>query len=163
MIMSPNEAREKIDMNPYDGGDEFMNPAIYVPEDETGVQPKKEQAVDPVAANRQAIVAHFKHLIGVESNRVLASAGNKKNYIGWVDHVYDDKWLRTMTQAVESMGGDRSVAESYCATSKRLLIEMCGSVSADGLADAVSELTETWHLRADKIAVSILEGELTNA
>ena len=27
-IMSPNEAREKEDLNPYDGGDEFLNPAI---------------------------------------------------------------------------------------------------------------------------------------
>ena len=29
-VMSPNEAREKLEMNPYDGGDEYKNPAITV-------------------------------------------------------------------------------------------------------------------------------------
>jgi len=27
-ILSPNEAREKLDLNPYDGGDTYRNPAI---------------------------------------------------------------------------------------------------------------------------------------
>lgn len=40
-IMSPNEAREKLDMNPYDGGDDYFNPAI-TPGNGSGSSPKKE-------------------------------------------------------------------------------------------------------------------------
>ena len=51
-IINPNEARAKLDMLPYEGGEVYMNPAIYVPENEDGVQEVQQETADPANANR---------------------------------------------------------------------------------------------------------------
>ncbi len=157
-IMNPNEAREKLDMLPYEGGDEFANPAI------TPGEPGEEDPADsnsppsPEDANRRAILAHLQHIIGVEANAVLGAAGNKQDYIGWVRYFYDKKWHKTMTRTVQSLGGDPALATSYCNRSKIDLIDLAGSVPNDRLADAVSEMIADWPDRADDIAEDILTG-----
>ena len=156
-IMNPNEARAKLDMLPYEGGDVFMNPAIYIPENEDGEQ-VFEEITGPEDVNRAAIVAHLKHMIGVESKQVLAAAGNKRNYLGWLDSFYSAKWEQTLSRSVEGMGGDAAIAAVHCQESHNQLLEVAGAVTPDGLADAVAETVENWPNRAESLATEILNG-----
>jgi hypothetical protein len=63
-IINPNEAREKIEMNPYEGGDVFINPAIATPE------PVDDQRADR-ARNK------LSELMAVEAKRVIEIVGKK--------------------------------------------------------------------------------------
>ena len=45
-IMSPNEARAKEDLNPYDGGDEYLNPAIDTSPDQADSDQAEEAAIE---------------------------------------------------------------------------------------------------------------------
>ena len=153
-IISPNEGREKLDMNPYEGGDEYANPAI-TPGASGATQDDPASVED---ANRAALVAHLTHMIGVESNRVLNAAGNKRNYVGWVESFYRD-WQTTLHQAIESFGGTPELAKIHCQTSHQEIVEVAGSVTADGLADAIAEVVSGWESRSQWLADSILNKE----
>ena len=154
-IYNPNEARGYLDLLPYEGGDEYENPAISpgAATDEDTV----DEPMDGQTANRLALVAHLKHMIGVECNHVLTAAGNKRNYIGWIDHFYDIRWKATFCRSLEAFNGTSDLAIAHCEQSKLELIELAGTVTADGLADAVSELTKNWTSRAEQLADNILK------
>ena len=156
-VMSPNEARAKLDMLPYEGGDAFENPAIT-----PGQGGQDDGGTAPEDMNRAAVVAHLRHLIGVECNQVLNAAGNKRNYIGWLDSHYE-KWEASLSRAIANFGGSASLAQAYCEESKQQLLEIAGTVTADGLADAVSEVTQDWPDRAENLAIEILKGEVSHA
>lgn len=158
-IMSPNEARERLDMNPYEGGDEYENPAI-TPGHARDDSSEAGTMTDPEEANRTAIVAHLEHRISVEAGHVLRAAGNQGNYIAWLEKFYDGKWSKTMENAVENIGGDRKLGQQHCERSKNELLEIAGTVTQDGLADAVSEVVSRWPSRAETLAAEIIKGEL---
>ena len=149
-IMNPNEARKKLDLNPYEGGDEYENPAI------TPGSPGGTSVED---ANRQAVLAHLTHMIKTESHKVLFAAG-KGNYLNWLDKFYSG-WESKLGESIESLGGSRDVAKEHCEESKNQLIELAGTVTQDGIAEAVSELVDTWPSRADELADKVL-GVLAN-
>ena len=162
-IINPNEAREALSMNPYEGGEKYANPAI-TPGAEADDDPEGVEEPDdamPMNANRRAVVAHLRHRIGVEAGHILRAAGNKPNYIGWVDWFYESRWAKTMENACENLGGDREVGRHHCEMSKHDILEVAGTVSADGLADAISELVSEWPSRAESMADIIL-GETAN-
>ena len=160
-IMSPNEAREKIDLNPYDGGDRYENPAI-TPGAPGETDEPADEPEEPVDANSLAVVAHLEHRLKVEAEHVLRAAGNSGNYVSWLDRFYDSRWLKTMENACENLGGSREIGTRHCEQSKQELLEIAGSVTIDGLADAVAEVVEKWPSRAQNLAREILKGELTN-
>lgn len=154
-VYNPNFGRELLDLNPYEGGDEYENPAI------TPGSPGSGDSNSPEDANRAAIVAHLRHIIGVEAKQVLAAAGNKRDYIGWLDAFYtDEKWIKTIHRAITDMGGSDDQAINHCNKSKHELLEISGTVTPEGLADAVAELVEKWPDRAERLAENILNGEL---
>tara|TARA_R110000824_G_scaffold53003_3_gene147012 strand:+ start:431 stop:2023 length:1593 start_codon:yes stop_codon:yes gene_type:complete len=152
-ILSPNEAREKLDLNPYDGGDVYENPAITPGQGDS-------EPEEPLDANSRAIVAHMEHRLKVEAGHVLRAAGNSGNYIGWLDKFYDKRWLNTMENACENLGGSREIGSHHCKQSKDELLEIAGSVTLDGLADAVAEAVESWPDKAEQLANEILTGDL---
>jgi len=157
-IMSPNEAREKIDMNPYDGGDEYLNPAITpgAGQDEPDDDDEDEQdTVTPEDANKAALIAHLSHLVEVEMKQVLGAAGNKRNYVGWVEQFYN-KWEKTLGRAVHTVGGPVELARIHCNESRDQLASLGGMVPAAGLADAVEETIKDWPIRAELLAAQIL-------
>src|SRR5690606_5842105 len=86
-VLSPNEGREMLDMNPYDGGDTYENPAITPGTDSTN----KES--DDMPSEK----ARITHLIGVEAGKVVDAAVQAtekgKNFVSWLDDFYDTKWL----------------------------------------------------------------------
>ena len=163
-ILSPNEAREKLGMNPYEGGDNYENPAITPGATGDGSEDAEtDEQMTPEDASRGAIVAHLRHMIGVEAKHVINAAGNKRNYIGWLDQFYsDDKWNKTIHRSIEEMGGNMEITVAHLNQSKTELMEIARTVHPDGLADAICETVSHWPVRAEALADAIT-GELAHA
>lgn len=156
-IMSPNEAREKIDMNPYDGGDEYANPAITPGPSGDDDESAADEPPDAEESNRAAIIAQMQHMIGVESRRVTDAARTSTNYLTWLDAFYD-RWRTTLGNCIAKFGGDAEIATEHCRQSYQELLDISGTVPQDGLAAAVTELTSGWPSRAEQLAIDITLG-----
>ena len=91
--MSPNEVRQLEDMNPYDGGDEFRNPAINVapaadPPPAAPEQPAEDDAIEESAA--ALIRSQVGAVLAGEARRLTQEAGRARNYTAWVAGYYED-------------------------------------------------------------------------
>lgn len=166
-IISPNEARAKLDLNPRDGGDAFLNPAITPGQSQTDQQPANDDSstADPAADNPnkaalRAVQARLSHMIGVEAGKVLTASkqasAKRMNFVEWVDTFYEKKWLAKFADCLEELGMDRGLASLHCAESKRRILEVCDESNHDTLADNVSACVAGWKSRANTI------GELTH-
>lgn len=158
-IMSPNEAREKLDMNPYPGGDVYQNPAITVaePSSTSGGDDEPDDPADdsePMSADRRrelVVQSHVRHLIGVEANRIKKAAQHSKNFLGYVDNFYSKKWELYLADTLEEIGIDRDEARRHCAESRRLLLEVCDYSLPETLAENVAKCVSDWKNRASQI------------
>jgi hypothetical protein len=162
-VISPNEAREKLDMNPYEGGDSYSNPAITVAEtgendtetpEETG---EEVEEIGAEAAKRAAIVGWIRHMIGVEQQRVC-QAVKTKNFIASIDRFYKT-FSESLGQICEELGGNAGIANEHCQASQDALLTLMQATDKDSLLDAVGELTSTWTERAEELATNILRGK----
>jgi hypothetical protein len=159
-VMSPNEAREKLDMNPYVGGDTYENPAITVQESAETLQDDADtdqsDATETNAEARQAIVSRLRHMIGIEQQRITTAA-KTKNVIAAIERFYG-KWQDSLANVCEELGGTPYHAADHCSRSKEALIEVLAVTSANAVPDAVAELVAAWADRAEYLATLILEG-----
>jgi HK97 family phage portal protein len=162
-VMSPNEAREKLDMNPYDGGDTYENPAIQVQKTgENGTNNDENMSEngengagnEQIDAKRRAIVSRLRHLIGIEQQRV-ATAAKQKSFVASLEKFYA-KWVESLGQVCEELGGSATMAADHCEQSQATLIELMTATDPKTLADAVGEATATWGERAESLADQIL-------
>lgn len=163
-ILSANECREKLDMNPYEGGDEYDNPAITpgsaatkTPQeptddepDDTPPQPKRKERM---SRNRTVYHSQASHLIGVEINRVKAGAEKATNFVLWMDNFYHAFEPR-FADNLEKIGLDRDEARIHCEESKRLLLDVCGNSTDATLLYNVEQCVKNWKSRASKIGAS---------
>lgn len=155
-IMNPNEAREKEDMEPYDGGDEYGNPNI-----------------DPKAANdanngggrppaNLLIQERLSQIVKTEVNDVTRAPDASRNFVKWVDDYYRAdggfgrlclKVLAPFVESLHSLSQDVTFdwsawSISHAAESKRLLLKLCDQSTQATLRDAISEECNTWNARA---------------
>lgn len=143
-IVTPNEAREVLDLEPIEGGDELQNPAIdpmkSVPprlggQDDSGPpgpggesKDRRSPAEDSVRDRLRATIAdRLQDLAAIELQRVEAAVGRPDGVAGFYE-----RWERTLANAVEPMlpiGGDppavlsAQIARTWCDASIRLLGE----------------------------------------
>lgn len=117
-IYSPNEAREKLDMNPYTGGDSYENPAITPgqtgateeEESEDDQQEEEEQEEEQRPSDRfRPIVSH---MIGVEMNR-LAEIAKKDDAFARAVAFYE-RWCETLKKAFVNAGMVEHVVDTHC-------------------------------------------------
>lgn len=101
--MNPNEVREREDMNPYDGGDEFSNPNIdpsAKPEDNE----KAEQAMWGMMATQVTLMLEH------EAKRINKAAAEESNFIEWLDSYLSDyaamasRYLAQTARVIEALG-----------------------------------------------------------
>ena len=159
-IISPNEAREKLDLNPYDGGDIYTNPAITVRDDQTPPQDDSSDDVpdDPSASTAYLVrQSHVRHLIGVEASRVKRAAQYHKNFVQYIDNFYSKKWETQFADSLEEIGLDRNLATFHCAESKKRLLRIAQESTQENLPENVSQCVSDWKNRA-----SALLGECEN-
>jgi hypothetical protein len=148
-IFSRNEARDKLDMNPVEGGDKYENPAITPGVTENPSEPDDTEDDDNSA--RMVIQAHVGHLIGVEANRVKNAAATAKNFIQWMDNFYAKNWEQNFADSLEAVGIDRDEATVHCRESKRRLLEVCDNSQPEDLVENVSKCVSNWKHRASLI------------
>lgn len=138
-VLSPNEGRQMLDMNPYDGGDEYLNPAIDKKEPAT-----KQEQDDAMTAERSRVA----HLIGVEANRVVEAAENAiehgRNYIAWIDDFYTNRWPQKLAKVLAEIGCDSEFAESHCRDSMEQLLKVAGDSTEETLVDNVRRCVHGW-------------------
>lgn len=146
-VFNPNEIREKFDMNPYEGGDEYENPAISP--GRAASSDSEDDSSDSSQRSQAAVASRVKHLIGVESQRVVACT-KQKNFASALDKFYG-KWQSTLAEVIEELGGNPDIAYEHCQQSHESLLELSGNVTQDGLEGAVSELVSKWDERANEL------------
>jgi len=156
-VLSPNEAREMLDLNPYEGGDEYANPAVTpgaAVEDEGDDEGEaEEEQTDPMemAANR----ARVEHLLGVEAGKVVDAAKQSvrkgKNYMLWLDDFYDTKWPLKLSAWFEEIGVEPRLAIDHCYISKQRVLDCMGDSTNESLVANIEKLTSTWKLRVHEL------------
>ena len=92
-IQNPNEARDDLNMLPYEGGDEFVNPNTMKSGNEPGESPKEdEKPAEDDKPKRDA--AYMRVLFGITA-RARDKAKRGKAYIEWIDgnlNPHRDEW-----------------------------------------------------------------------
>jgi HK97 family phage portal protein len=159
-IMNPNECRAKLDLNPYIGGDEFINPNIQQAngessqgeneddpaDDEDEASEEEDESDDSPTNNARAVEVMLRDLIKTEGNNAINAAG-KGQFVAWIGKNYA-KWQSKLADKVEAIGLDRDSARIHCEESARQLAELAAKHGPKDLQNAVRNTVETWGNRA---------------
>ena len=152
-IMNPNECRAKLDMNPYVGGDEFINPAIQTtaeqspdevedtPEDDAEDEAEGESDSSQNVNNRAA-EQMLRDLIKTEGNNAINAAG-KVGFVAWISRNYG-KWESKIADKIEAIGLDRDLARIHCQESTQILAGLAAKHGQKDLKNAVETEVKTW-------------------
>jgi hypothetical protein len=162
--LNPNECRELEDRNPYEGGDEYENPAITpgAPGSDPADPPAEQQPDDAAGqATAALITSRLQELANVECKRIRTAAATRKNFVGWLDQFYAaDGWQKTLARTLESIGGDPTLADAWCGDARAALLDAAGNATADTLPTAVNALLDTWpdrlRLLVDRVTDTLL-------
>lgn len=153
-ILSPNEAREKEDLEPYDGGDEYANPAI-----EAAGSTADTPAEDSRNAAAMAIVRdRVKALIMRDANDIKKAAKSATNFVQWADARYSDgggfdsavaEVMQPTLDALNKLATVREFNQSdwqarWKVESKRLLFKLCDQTTKETFYAAILEELDTW-------------------
>lgn len=154
-VLSPNEGREMLDMNPYEGGDTYENPAVSPGRPGIGTrdgEPDTEPQRQPQNLDSAKLVflERVEHLIGVEANRVIHAASSSRNFLNWMEEWYP-KWESKLADAFEKLGADRDIATWHCSESKGLLLMCAENATQDTLEQTVRDCVSNWNARAASI------------
>jgi len=143
-ILSPNEARAKLDMNPYSGGDKFANPMIdpTITDPETGESSLPDRSTSQ--ASEPAAQAQLQHMVGVECNRIEQRGLRAKNFVDWVDGFY----ARWQERLESTAGAEDCDVAGYCKRHKDALLAAADKQPAE-FVEAVKALVTGW--RADGV------------
>ncbi len=146
-IMNPNEARSKLDMNPYVGGDIFENPNTSTSDSKT--DPESNDTATQPAASNLALEDTLKTLCGREAADAI-NGTNKENFVGWIDKYYNN-WESKLADKLENIGLDRDIARLHCEESREHLLEAAGRSGSDNLKANVENTVKNWKYRAYRI------------
>lgn len=148
-IYNPNEIRyDLFDENPYDGGDEYANPATT---SGTAEKPSdSEQPEDP--QNNAAIRVMLEGLLQTEANNAV-NGSKRANFCDWIDNNYA-KWQPKLTEKMEAIGLDGELASIHCDESKAILLDVAGVSTPENLTENVKIAVKTWKNRT----ITLMEG-----
>ena len=135
-IFNPNEARAKLDMNPYEGGEMYENPAITPgTHGETG----ETTATENLTPNA-GTVQRLQHMMDIEEKRVNQFL-KRNDSITQIDEWYE-KWVDRLGSTVEQLGGDWTQAQAHCVKSLEYIKRGGDSFSLTGSAEQLAEQIE---------------------
>lgn len=152
-VLNPNEGRSMLDLNPYDGGDEYENPnTISRNSDQNQSGRDEEPEADATEDTAQAATrSRIDHLIGVEAKKVAEAAGKASergmNFLQWVDNFYDNNWQPKLVSVFEELGLGDARAISYCVESKKRLLDCCDYSTTENLRENVEKCVFSWKIR----------------
>lgn len=163
-ILSPNEARVRwLNLNPYEGGDSYENPAITPgngqPEENDDSESESDteddtESTEATESENKRNKYICRHLFGREAARVKDLAKKVDTFCDTVEEFYD-KWAATMTKVLG--GGDH---EAYCKKQFARCLEIAGSVTdGEQLLQAVASAFDSWRDISDQYAQGINTNE----
>jgi hypothetical protein len=153
-IMNPNECRAKLDLNPYEGGDEFINPAISTPagkqsedevKDSLEDQQEDEQEDSQDSRNDRAVEQMLRDLIKTEGNNAI-NASKKAQFVAWIGKNYP-RWQNKLADKIEAIGLDRDLARIHCEKSTEILAALAVKHGGNSLQKAVETEVKSWENR----------------
>lgn len=172
-IMNPNEVRSLEDLNPYEGGDEYLNPAIDKAGSQSSPQDAPSESGDGQSQEmaRALIRSQTKALLEAEANIVRKSAESARNYLAWADNYYEN-YQKTAENfldlpckiAIQSgiLGADwRAACCEHARTSLNRLNAMAGLVTKSSLPQVGAEMGEAIRGDLERFVTAIL-GEIAN-
>jgi HK97 family phage portal protein len=134
-VINPNEARAKMEMNPYDGGDEFINPAITQSPgsaETTGSEQENTDDKGTAAVNNR--VQHFLTIEEKQVNKRLMRGDTYDSISEWYD-----KFSQQFGNAIEGLGGDRLIAQHHCVESLRYIARSPKRFDLSGSAEILTD------------------------
>jgi HK97 family phage portal protein len=143
-IFSPNDARDWLDMDEREGGDEYGNPNTSsgnepaddddgkpkpkpprVPADDDDDDDDDEGATGSASALRErlrdVIAARFRELLAIEAKRVGAAKQKHAaaaDFAGWLEDFFAG-WEATISRTVQQCGGTEALTADYCQRARR--------------------------------------------
>ncbi len=154
-IMSPNEAREKLDMNPRPGGDEFYNPNttagnVSTEADTAGAvallesDGNQDSASVGFVGKSPALAVLFETVLQTEVTRVenVAKKDRTDLFAQRITKLYAE-FEGYMADYIERVGGDRGIAADYCTDSKKTWAT-CVNPDQDKLKANVAKYLPSW-------------------
>lgn len=181
-FLNPNEVREKEDMNPYDGGDEFLNPAIDVANQNPPAAPPADDEVDPdappkkdeaaMALARSLVQSQVTAMLDVEANRIERAAKGTRNFVKSAADFYENygelsqKYLELPAEVAKNSGFTgadwRAASEFHSSDSLNRLLAMTDLVNKEGLAEAAAQFAADVRSQVEKLTAAVL-GDSGNA
>ena len=160
LIISPNEAREKEDMDPYDGGDEYSNPAIDTRQS-AETQDQNTTSKDVSTASERLVQDNIRAVALKDINAVLRAAQGAANFVQWIDTRYgegggfDQSFADIVVPALDLIDAVGVVVKDdpkqwqacWRVESKRRLLKLCDQTTSERLTASVKEELETWKAR----------------
>lgn len=149
-IMTRNEARDVIDLNPVEGGDDFSNPNTTPGPSPAEPEEPEEDDEPPMIEDRQqqsaraAIRSHLARLMKVEANRVKDAAGRNTDFEGWAEGFYDN-WEPKLAGWLQDIGLDPTLASAHCGQSKQQVLDAYTS------GEDLEAVVAGWESRADQL------------
>lgn len=152
-FLSPNEVRRKENLNPYDGGDEFKNPAINPASEQTDTPPADDDQ-DSRDEDAQALLQErINAMLDVEGNRVRMAAKNG-NFVAWANEFYCgyEEFAAQFVNLASRVAGIgekwRPVVRAHAAMRCRELIQTADAATGNlndhlGARGGIDELTAT--------------------
>jgi hypothetical protein len=149
-IMNPNECRSKLDLNPYEGGEEFINPNIQRSGDDPEPDPEDtpeddQEDTQEQARNDRAVEQMLRGLIKTEGNNAI-NASKKAQFVAWIGKKYP-QWEAKLADKIEAIGLDRDLARIHCEKSTQILAGLAAKYGGESLQKAVETEVRTWENR----------------
>jgi HK97 family phage portal protein len=143
-VLSPNEVRELFDLNPYEGGDEYENPAITPGSgaDSPDQPDPEDDSPDMAEPTNRAMELMIRNLLSVEAKRINDFAKNSANFIekseAWLRN-----WERKLADDIETLGGDRKIATEHCLETRNRILAAC-ECQPEELQARIAQATASW-------------------
>ena len=159
-ILNPNECRDKENMNPYEGGDEYANPNTASPNAAGDPTDRREEQDDGNRNPRSGNQQRLEVLVAAETQLVMMAAERSKNFTNWVEHTYAEggNWHNHVEEVFASCELKPADAAVWCATSRDRLLELTEKVTQRELQGAVLNLLADWPLRAEEYCLGVGDG-----
>ena len=164
--MSPNEVRQLEDMNPYEGGDEYANPAINVSQPATAPATTDDSTEEAESAAAAMIATQVRALLNCEAKALQQEASSCRNFTGWAARYYQDHAARVepflgptcafaqlMLPGVAWQAAYKQHAEATLAE----LLDLLSIVTKAELEQSVAEFAKTLPAKADGLTQRILK------
>lgn len=153
-IYNPNEIRyDLFDENPYEGGEQYANPATTSGSSDDSDSSDAGQSDDDTPStsrtNALAIKETLRSMFSREASDAINGA-NRVNFVDWIDKYYD-KWTQKLANKLESIGLDRDLARIHCEQSREMLLNVAGESTPENLKEKVTAAVAGWKNRVNAI------------